>query len=76
MFHSAVIPLEIDEVYPLAQNESPIITDEDAKKFVREEMEKYMDEFDNVIISAKILDRFDMYTIDLDAGGISSEQSN
>ncbi len=69
-----VIPLEIDEVYPLAQNEAPIITDEDAKKFVREEMEKYMDKFDNVIINAKILDRFDMYTIDLDAGGISSDQ--
>ena len=69
-----VIPLEIDEVYPLAQNEAPIITDEDAKKFVSEEMEKYMDKFDNVIINAKILDRFDMYTIDLDAGGISSDQ--
>ncbi len=69
----AVIPLEIDEVYPLAQNEAPIITDEDAKKFVREEMEKYMERFDNVIISAKILDRFDMYTIELDSGNETSE---
>jgi 7-cyano-7-deazaguanine tRNA-ribosyltransferase len=69
-----VIPLEIDEVYPLAQNEAPIITDEDAKKFVREEMERYIDKFDNVLISAKILDRFDMYTIDLDSGGKSSDQ--
>jgi 7-cyano-7-deazaguanine tRNA-ribosyltransferase len=69
----AVIPIEIDEVYPLAQNESPIITDEDSKKFVSAEMEKYMAEFDNVIISAKILDRFDMYTIELDSGGETSE---
>ena len=52
-----MIPLEIDEVYPLAQNEAPIITDEDSKKFVREEMENYMDRFDNVVISAKILDQ-------------------
>jgi len=69
----AVIPLEIDEVYPLAQNEAPIITDEDAKKFVREEMEKYMERFDNVIISAKILDRFNMYTIELDSGNETSK---
>ncbi len=61
----AVIPLEIDEVYPLAQNESPIITDEDAKKFVREELEKYMANFDNIIVNNKILDRFDMYKIEL-----------
>ena len=58
-----IIPLEIDEVYPLAQNEAPIITDEDSKKFVKEELEKYMACFDNVIINSKILDRFDMYTI-------------
>ncbi|MDD3985223.1 MAG: tRNA guanosine(15) transglycosylase TgtA [Methanobacterium sp.] len=56
-----IIPLEIDEVYPLAQNEAPIITDEDSKKFVKEELEKYMAYFDNVIINSKILDRFDMY---------------
>ncbi len=70
----AVIPLEIDEVYPLAQNEAPIITDEDSKKFVKEELEKYMNEFDNVVISAKVLDRFDMYTIELDSGGDLSKQ--
>jgi 7-cyano-7-deazaguanine tRNA-ribosyltransferase len=69
----AVIPVEIDEVYPLAQNEAPIIIDEDSKKFVSEEMEKYMTEFDNVIISAKILDRFEMYTIELDISGQLSE---
>jgi len=70
----AVIPLEIDEVYPLSQNEAPIITDEDSKKFVKEELEKYMNEFDNIVISAKVLDRFDMYTIELDSGGDLSKQ--
>ena len=69
----AVIPLEIDEVYPLAQNEAPIIMDEDAKKFVREEMETYMERFDNVVINAKILDKFDMYTIELDSGNETSK---
>ncbi|MBZ2166953.1 tRNA guanosine(15) transglycosylase TgtA [Methanobacterium sp. VT] len=69
----AVIPLEIDEVYPLAQNEAPIITDEDSKKFIKEELEKYMNGFDNVVISSKILDRFDMYTIELEPGRDLSE---
>lgn len=65
----AVIPLEIDEVYPLAQNESPLILDEDSKKFVTNELEKYMENFDNVVIAEKVLDRFDMYTIDLEPAG-------
>lgn len=62
----SVIPLEIDEVYPLAQNESPLKLDEDSKKFVTTELERYMSDFDNVVISERVLDRFDMYTIDLE----------
>jgi 7-cyano-7-deazaguanine tRNA-ribosyltransferase len=71
----AVIPLEIDEVYPLAQNESPIITDEDAKQFVTNELESYMGEFDNVIINGRVLDRFDMYTIELESPAVLSENT-
>lgn len=62
----AVIPMEIDEVYPLAQNEAPINIDEDAKEFVKAKLESYINQFDNVVISSKVLDRFDMYTIDLE----------
>ena len=54
----AVIPLEIDEVYPLAQNESPLKNDLDALKFVREAAEKYMKCFKNVIINEKVLKTF------------------
>ena len=72
----AVIPMEIDEVYPLAQNESPIITDEDAKIFVRKEVESYINQFDNVVINARVLDRFDMYTIDLDPVPDESENTS
>lgn len=69
----AVIPMEIDEVYPLAQNESPLIMDEDARIFVRNELESYINQFDNAVISAKVLDRFDMYTIDLEPMSEDSE---
>ncbi len=61
----AVIPLEIDDVYPLAQNEAPIITDEDSKKFVRGELEKYMAKFENIVINAKVMERFEMYSAKL-----------
>lgn len=54
----AVVPLEIDEVYPLAQNESPLKNDLDALKFVREAAEKYMKCFKNVIINEKVLKTF------------------
>ena len=70
----AVIPMEVDEVYPLAQNESPLIMDEDARIFVRNELETYINQFENAVISAKVLDRFDMYTIDLEP--LSEESEN
>jgi 7-cyano-7-deazaguanine tRNA-ribosyltransferase len=62
----ALIPIEIDEVYPLAQNESPMNMDADAKDFVRNQLEAYINQFDNAVISSKVLDRFDMYTLTLE----------
>lgn len=53
-----VIPLEIDEVYPLAQNESPLKNDLDAIKFVRTHVEDYMENFEHVIINKKVLKTF------------------
>ena len=55
----AVIPLEIDEVYPLAQNESPSTLDEDAKKFVTGILKNYLDNYEEVIISADIIKMFE-----------------
>ncbi|WP_231916435.1 tRNA guanosine(15) transglycosylase TgtA [Methanobacterium congolense] len=53
-----VIPLEIDEVYPLAQNESPLKNDLDALQFVRTHVEDYMENFEHVIINKKVLKTF------------------
>ncbi len=55
----AVIPLEIDEVYPLAQNESPSTLDEDAKKFVSGILKNYIDNYEEVIINADIMKMFE-----------------
>lgn len=55
-----IIPLEIDEIYPLAQNEAPIIIDEDSKKFVKEVLENYTKKFHRVIVSEDILKTFNL----------------
>ncbi|WP_429223720.1 tRNA guanosine(15) transglycosylase TgtA [Methanobacterium oryzae] len=55
-----IIPLEIDEVYPLAQNEAPSSLDEDSKKFVRNILKDYVKNFNEVIISEKIIKKFDL----------------
>jgi 7-cyano-7-deazaguanine tRNA-ribosyltransferase len=55
-----VIPLEIDEVYPLAQNESPQILDEDARKYLLEEFESYVKNYPEIIISENIQDILDL----------------
>ncbi|HTX61360.1 MAG TPA: tRNA guanosine(15) transglycosylase TgtA [Methanobacterium sp.] len=49
-----VIPLEIEEVYPLAQNESPQILDEDAKKYLLKEFEDYTRNYKEILISEDI----------------------
>ena len=55
-----IIPLEIDEVYPLAQNESPNLLDEDSKKFVKNIINEYINNFSEVIISESLIKRFDL----------------
>jgi 7-cyano-7-deazaguanine tRNA-ribosyltransferase len=55
-----LIPLEIDDVYPLAQNESPQTTDQDARKFLKEHLKAIIDTYNEVIISEKVLDIFDL----------------
>lgn len=55
------IPLEIDDVYPLAQNESPQTIDQDAEKFVREHLKAIIDTYSEVIISEKVMDAFDLW---------------
>lgn len=54
----ALVPLEIDEVYPLAQNESPLKNDLDALQFVRNQVESYMENFEHVFINKKVLKTF------------------
>ncbi|MDI6644412.1 MAG: tRNA guanosine(15) transglycosylase TgtA, partial [Methanobacteriaceae archaeon] len=55
-----IIPLEIDEVYPLAQNESPSIRDYDSINFVSKFVEKYIEEYHEIIVSKEVVDTFNL----------------
>ncbi|HEY0196672.1 MAG TPA: tRNA guanosine(15) transglycosylase TgtA [Methanobacterium sp.] len=56
----ALIPLEIDEIYPLAQNESPQIADQDGKKFLLDHLKSFAEGYDEVAVSAEVLEIFDI----------------
>ena len=53
-----VIPLELDQVYPLAQNESPDDYDEDSIKMVKNILQNYLKGFDEIIVSEEVLKTF------------------
>lgn len=67
-----IIPLEIDELYPLAQNEAPSIVDEDSKLFVKKTVESYTQNFNEVIIDESLINKFDLEfeLLDFDAGNL------
>ena len=53
-----IIPLELDQVYPLAQNESPADYDEDSIKMVKNALRDYIKGFKEIIISAEVARKF------------------
>ncbi|NYB52446.1 MAG: tRNA guanosine(15) transglycosylase TgtA [Methanobacteriaceae archaeon] len=59
----AVIPLELDQVYPLAQNESPHDYDEDSIKRVVHVLKDYFKNFEEIIVSEEVMDTFQLNTI-------------
>ena len=55
-----LIPLELDEVYPLAQNDAPKILDNDAIEFIRNIIMSTYEKYSQVIISKKLVDKFNL----------------
>lgn len=55
-----IIPLEIDEVYPLAQNEAPSILDEDSKLVIKKTIESYAQNFKEVVICESLINKFNL----------------
>jgi len=54
-----LIPLEIDEVYPLSQNDAPRIPDADGKAFIKEFVLEFMENYSQVLIHPRVFRNFD-----------------
>ncbi|MDR0900425.1 MAG: tRNA guanosine(15) transglycosylase TgtA [Methanobrevibacter sp.] len=50
-----LIPLNLDEVYPLSQNESPKIKDTGALEFVENFISEFIEYYDQTLISSKVI---------------------
>jgi len=55
-----LIPLNIDEVYPLSQNESPKIKDSSSSKFIEDILLEFCENYQQTLISSKIIDELNM----------------
>ena len=73
-----LIPLELDEVYPLSQNEAPKIKDEIAVEFARDFLIEYAEKYDNVLIHPRIVDlcELDYISIYEDPGRIKVRRND
>ena len=50
-----LIPLEIDEVYPLSQNDAPKTRDVDAIEFVEDFLSEFMEYYNQVLIHSRLI---------------------
>ncbi|WP_323735651.1 tRNA guanosine(15) transglycosylase TgtA [Methanosphaera sp. ISO3-F5] len=55
-----IIPLGLDEFYPLAQNESPTNTDENSKKYIQQAINEYSQKYENILIHRKVVGKYDL----------------
>ena len=55
-----LIPLELDEVYPLSQSDAPKIRDKIAEDFARDFLVDFAENYDNILIHPKVLDELEL----------------
>ena len=55
-----LIPLEIDEVYPLSQNDAPKTRDGDSIEFIEDVINEFIEYYDQVLIHSKVLKDLDI----------------
>ena len=55
-----VIPLELDQVYPLAQNETPTIMDTEARLQVKRMVEEYLEGYETALVASSLVKRYEL----------------
>ncbi|WP_296882705.1 tRNA guanosine(15) transglycosylase TgtA [uncultured Methanobrevibacter sp.] len=66
-----LIPLEIDEVYPLSQSDAPKTRDVDSIEFMEDFIAEFVEYYDQVLIHSRVVKNLDM---DLDEHEISTDE--
>ncbi len=55
-----LIPLDIDEVYPLSQNDAPRIKDVDSLEFIEDFISEFVEYYEQTLIHSKIIKELDI----------------
>ncbi len=55
-----LIPLNVDEVYPLAQNESPLIKDSNSLELIENFISDFIENYEQTLISSKVIKELDL----------------
>ena len=66
-----LIPLEIDEVYPLSQSDAPETRDVDSIEFMEDFIAEFVEYYDQVLIHSRVVKNLDM---DFDEHEISTDE--
>ena len=66
-----LIPLEIDEVYPLSQSDAPKTRDVDSIEFMEDFIAEFVEYYDQVLIHSRVVKNLDM---DFDEHEISTDE--
>ena len=66
-----LIPLEIDEVYPLSQSDAPKARDVDSIEFMEDFIAEFVEYYDQVLIHSRVVKNLDM---DFDEHEISTDE--
>ena len=59
-----LIPLEIDEVYPLSQNDAPKTRDVDSLEFIEDFINEFVEYYDQVLIHSRVMKDLDIGLFD------------
>ena len=59
-----LIPLEIDEVYPLSQNDAPRIRDMDAIEFLEDFINEFSEYYEQVLIHSRVVNNLELESYD------------
>jgi 7-cyano-7-deazaguanine tRNA-ribosyltransferase len=59
-----LIPLEVDELYPLSQSATPKIRDKDSLEFINHFFKEFIEDYNQVLVHSRLKDKLDIELVD------------